>query len=102
MFNTGTAIESPDAIVTCDDEATVLGAIKDISAHNRLFVQSGHKTVGYTDSATHWILAMVLTPVHATRPLHRVVFFPKSKYTERDVNNHLAEYTREILPFDEV
>ncbi|WP_138223108.1 hypothetical protein [Nibricoccus aquaticus] len=71
-------MESPDAIVTCDDEITVLAAIKDISAKNRLFIQSGGKTIGYTDSSTHWILAMVLTPVHATRPQHRVVFFRRA------------------------
>ena len=100
MDNTITATDLCDEIVVYEDRATVLAAFRDLSAQNRLFTHAGNKSIGYTESLSHWMLAMVLTPDNSTKPNHRVVFFPKNKFTERDVNNYIADHTQKILPIN--
>ncbi len=95
-----TLAENPDTLVTVEDGASALEAIRKLDVKKYLLSQTESNAIEYAHHPTHWIVAMVLAGGRRPEPIHRLICFPKSSYTEKDIADHLNEYTRDVLPFD--
>ena len=91
--------KNPDTLITVDDGAPALAAIRQLKIEEHLLSGTETGAIEYATHPTHWIVAMLLNRPKLTEPLHRLICFPKSKYTEKEITEHLNDYARELLPF---
>lgn len=83
--------ENPDSLITVDDGPAALEAIRQLDVEKYLLSQTESNAIEYAHHSTHWIVAMVLSGGKRPEPVHRLICFPKSQYTEKDIADHLND-----------
>jgi hypothetical protein len=88
---------NPDTLFTIEEGPNLTAAVTQLGVERPQLPKNG--AITYSNHPTHWILSVMRISPGQPGSAHRVLCFPKSKFSEQEIAKHLDDFAHETLPF---